>query len=755
MHFRAAIAALALLGAIASCSSGPTFAVPADFVDVPGRADPEAVAVRAARALGDRGADRDALAAIEAVLARAPRWVDAHRMRQDILRRRGRLGLVVREAEERLVAWDGDAAAYYLRGRLERDDAEKRRWFERALAVEPRSFWAWFGMAYCVRGEEPARADAIYRRLDEASGHDEIVAQAWVDVLRRSTDERARAALDGLRAHHSESGLADLAIAQAAFGSQRRREGWAPLLEALRRRPFDPELRALLHAVVATGLADEQVEQVLDVFAESRERTQRFVASGGAALLARLYERAGRLPEARDALARAKPSADVLRHRRRATLAAGDVRGWLDALARELPRPVVDDESNQLRGLWQRVLHGPWSTAPDPLADPAHATELCEALLAAGLLVELQHVGTLATARHDGDVASRDRIAALRDEARRELAFESGLRRMLYRGYAREPQALSAFLDEVRALAKRVLGEDVVGAPTTFAVPLVGELVDPRGEGLAAHLRRYNRHLVLGQRAGNPPEGMLVTRLSLRDLDDRGALPLPGRAFEVVGEDRQIESLTGLLGGDLAGIALLNHYVIDHDAVFDWAEELRERRRVIGEDGGAVATDPLPQELDDDEPLDIAWRLLALSPTEDKDLDAAVLDMVRWHERAHLADAFRYLPPERNLWRVLGLVVGNGFSARSVEGEMEGRAETAAAAYATDLRLVLAHIATFLEDGGPATPHAAGFARLAHGLNEILVRDAATHAGATAHWHRVDETRIRAAARELAARYWP
>ena len=755
MRFRAALAVLVWLLPGSACSSVAGPGLPDGFVGVPRNDERLAGAAAAARREAERGAEREALASAEAVLAIDPMHVDAHRVRQDVLRRRGRLGLVRSEAESRLTAWDGSAEALYLRGRLERDDEDKRRWFERALAKEPRSFWGWFGLAYCLRSAEPQRAAAIYQRLWEAAGRSPLVAEAYAVVLRRTLDETSKPILEAMRARDPDSGLVDLTLAQAAFATQRRRDGWAPMLEALRRRPHDAELRALVQTVVATGLADEQVQQLLDVFAESRERTEQFVAVGGAALLARLFERVGRIPEARELIARARPSADVRRHTRRFALAAGEVHTWLAMLAADLPRAVVDDESNQLRGLWQRLLRGAWMKARDPLADAEHAVGLCEATLAAGLLVETQYLGTLALARHAGDAAVAERVAALRDEARRELAFESGLRRMLYRGYTREPMALRAFLGEVAALSRRVLGEDVVGEPATFTVPLVGELIDPRGAGLAAHLQRYNRHLVLGQRAGNPPEGMLVTRLALRDLDDFGELPMAGRAFEVIGEDLQIESLQGMLGGDLAGIALLNHYVIDHDAVFDWAQQLRERRAILREDRLVLVEDPLPADGAPDEPLDVAWRLLALSPTEDNELDAAVLDMVRWHERAHLADAFRYLPPERNLWRVLGLVVGNGFSARAVESEMEGRAETAAAAYAGDPRLVLAHIATFLEQDLEDSAHASGFGRLARGLNEIFERDAVDGAGATARWHRVPPERIRAAARELAARYWP
>ena len=739
----------------AACSTNSLPDSPGRFVGVPTSTDEADAIAEHARELVARGEDRAALVKVEAALALAPRHVDAHRLRQDVLRRRGRIAKVLTEADERLLEWGGSADALYLRGRLEVDDAEKQGWFTRAIEREPRSFWGWFGLAYGLREDDPDRALRVYRELWEASGRHRTIAASFDTLLRRLAPDAAREVLDRMRERDPWSGAPDLATARTAIARQDRREAWAPTLESLRKRPFDREVRSIVQAFVVTGIADDRVAQILDVLAESAERTRMFVASGGGALLARLFERAGRVPEAREVLVDARPTADVLRQRRRFALASGDVAAFLRALADDLPPSIVDDESNHLRGIWHRVLGGSWARSADPLAVAPQVVGLCAVLVDAGLLAEAATVATLGRLRHLGDAEAVAQLELVRAEARRELAFEGGLRRMLYSGYTSAPVSLSDFLAEVRALSMRVLGKDVVGAPDTFTVPFVGELLDPFGDGLAAHLRRYNRHLILGQRAGQPPEGMMLTRLSVRDLDDGGPLALEGRAFEIIGDDRQIESLQGVLGGDLAGVALLNHYVIDYDAVLDWALSLRERRAVVREDGDRLLHDPLVPQPDPLDPVDVAWRLLALSPVQDSDFAAAILDMVRWHERAHLVDAFRYLPPERNLLRVLGLVVGNGFSAASVEAEMEGRAETAAVAFAAHPELVLAHIASFLEGPGGRSPHAAGFRRLARGLNDLLVREGVPEAGSASSWHRIDLDRVRAAARELASRHWP
>ena len=59
---------------------------------------------------------------------------------------------------------------------------------------------------------------------------------------------------------------------------------------------------------------------------------------------------------------------------------------------------------------------------------------------------------------------------SLQDEARAELAFEAGMRRLLYDGYQTgEAVALADVLERVRALSQRVFRRDVVGQPSVFA----------------------------------------------------------------------------------------------------------------------------------------------------------------------------------------------------------------------------------------------------------------------------------------------
>jgi hypothetical protein len=368
-------------------------------------------------------------------------------------------------------------------------------------------------------------------------------------------------------------------------------------------------------------------------------------------------------------------------------------------------------------------------------------------MLDVGLLVEVEQAAALALLRYP----DCEPVRRLRDEARVELAFEAGLRRLLYRGYREDDHAdLVTVLGRLGELSTRVLGKDVVGKPRRFSLPLVGELLDPFDGALAEHLGRYNRHLVLGRRAGGVAEGMLATRLSLTELPDEPRLALPARCHEVIVTDRDVRALSGVAGGDFAGIALLDQFTIDFDAVREWARSIAERRRILAEDGGVALRDPLPAAPGAD-PLDAEFRLVALSSVQDADLEHAVLDMVRHHERQHLVDSFRYFPIEWNLGRGLGLMFRFGLSALAIQGEMERRSELAALAISPHTELVLAHIVAYLGRSGAPSPHHRGFLALAEQLEAALRQRGVGDRAAPARWHELDMALVREVAAELHA----
>lgn len=679
--------------------------------------------------------------------------VEAERLRQDLLRQRGRVGMLRREAEARRTAPTATVVDHYLAGRLSPPGAPMVDAFETAVALDPTSAWPWLGLAFALRDVDPERSLAIYERLYAGSDSQPVVAVAFASALRSAGKlKEALAVYERLaKGSGSEVGIGRLGMAQTLFalgGVQERAQAWASLLVALRERPHDPGVHALLRELLRAGIPDEQLEQCLDVLRSDRERWVAFARGAGVELLAAILPRLGQPQAALLAIENCGPDRDapeLRRLRRKLLLACGDAKGFQAALAAELPAEVLASEDNQVRGLWRTLL----DTAPagaDPLASPAAAAPWIAALRDCGLLVEAE-IAVGEVERRFGDEC----IRAVAAEVRKELAFENALRRLLYRGYAQQSASdLDAFLAEVRRLSTELLGRDVVDPDVRFSVPMVGEMVDPFASGLALHLARYNRYFVVGRRAGGVPEGLLFTRLSVRDLPEDSGLPVVGRCREVLGIDRSVRSLSGVLGGDLAGVALLNHYLVDHDAVVEWAQSIARKQSVARADGFALLEDPVPDETDELDPLDASHRLAAVSTMRDIDLVAAVLDVIRLHERRHLVDSFHYLPVEANLWRGVGLLLEFGLSPAAIEAEMERRAELAALAFARRPEVVLAHVAEFVSAADEESPHVHGFTRLAQQMVGALREEGVgQNEAAVARWDRLDPEVVRRAARRL------
>ncbi len=737
---------------LVSCQAVDPGLPPAQVTGLPWGAQPEDRLSWSARQDVERGKPERALVQVATILSKKPRHVDANRLRQDLLRERGRRGRLLIEAKQRVHDWPDDGHAHYLLARILDDPKAKLRGFQRAARLAPDSMWPWLGLAHTLRGVDRARSLAIYERLFAAAAQHPLVAVAYASALRESKRwEEAATIYRSMRGDPRMPGVAALGLAQVALSSDDRAVSWASLLEALRIRPFDPGVRALVHGWLETTASPDQVRQVVDVLREDGGRLRAFGESGGSAVLADLLASQGQSQAARAVLERQlaeRPSPALRRSYRQLLLSLGEVEAFLQQIVAHVPLHVVDVEANQVRGRWLRLLHGPWHEGP-ALATPAQTADLLQALRDVGFLAEVELLAEVAIRRFPNQVALwTDR----QDEVRRELAFEAGLRRVLYQGYQKHDSAnLATVVKRLRELSQRVLGSDVVGTSPQFSIPLVGEMLNPFVGGLATHLSRYNRHLVLGRRSGGTAEGLLVTRLSLAELPVAERQQLGSRCYEVVGMDRNVKSLGGVVGSDLAGVALLNHFLIDYDAVVDWALGLRDRRRIARQDGEALRRDPVPADVGM-APLDAAWRLALVSGVADADLDAAVLGMIRDHERRHLVDSSHYMPMENNLLRGAGLLFQFGLSPAAIEAEMERRAELAALALSPHTELVLAHIVDFYGNPPLPSPHHRGFSELLVQVHDgLLAQGVRPELAVPSQWHQLDMSLIRKAASVLLA----
>ena len=737
-----------VLGIVVSCRSLPRGGPPSSFESLPWTEAPADVAVLQARREMERGRGKVALDQVEAVLRDEPRHTDALRLRQDILGERGRRGLLRVEAEQAIASGD-DALGFYLHGRLTDGTAAKLRSFTRAAEMQPNSLWPWIGLAHTLRKDDPKRALAIYADLYAATDAHPLVAVAYAALLRDQEDwDPARKVYTRLVKDPRVPGVGHLGLAQVGLGSGQDGEAWQNLLLAERQRPFDPAVQSLVLRWLQAGTSSERQAEVLDVLREDPAVWGAFGAGEGTRALVEMLQRAMQPLAAHAALAARSeqaPTPLLRRLLRRSAAAVGDIDGFLAIVRQDVPREVVAAEPNELRSRWLHLLDGPWQGG-NAFATATQSVELLDALLRTGFVAEVEQLSTAALLRWPGEAG----LVQRRDEARAEMAFESGLRRLLYQGYRdTRRQGVGQVMSQLASLSQQIFGRDVVGAPELFQVPMVGEMQDSFTGDLAAHFDRYNRHFVLGRRAGGVVEGMLLSRFSVQELPPVPELPLAGRCLEVVAMDRDVRAMTGVVGGDLAGVALLNHFLIDFDAVRDWSRTIADRRRIVAEDGGALLRDPLPADAGMD-PLDVSWRLAVLSPVQDSDLDLAVLDMIRTHERQHLVDSFRYLPIEQNLGRGLVLLFQNAMSPMAIEAEMERRAELAALSLSPHTGLVLAHIADFLRESDEEGPHARGFGTLARQLRTALQGLGVTaQAAQPCRWHELDPALVRTAARSL------
>lgn len=688
------------------------------------------------------------------LLAGEGRFVEAERLRQDLLRQRGRLGFLRSEAAARVAAAPTSADELYLYGRLLPSGSAMHTAFASAAELEPESLWPWLGLAFSLRDVDPSQSLAIYERLYAASEANQAVAVAYASSLRSAG--RLRDALQVYetmaKAGGLVAGVGHLGMAQTLFAlgsGPERALGWVSYLSAVRARPFDPGVHGILRELLRAGIADEQVEQCLDALRESEDRWRNFARGAGTDLLASVLPRLQQ-PQAAliaiEAVDHDELGPSLRRQYRRLLLACGDSKSFHSALRGDLPRELLLAEDNQVRAVWLTLIDCA-DDGEDPCAGAEAASSWCAALRDAGLLAEAELAVDLAVRRH----GANDEMRSLREEVRMEVAFENVLRRLLYRGYAASARAdLDSLLLEVRRSSIAMLGKDVVEPDVRFTLPLVGEMVDPFAAGLSRHLARYNRYIVIGRRAGGVAEGLLFTRLSVRDLPTDPVLPVQGRCREVVGVDRSVRSLSGVLGGDLAGVALMNHYLIDHDAVVEWAQSIAARRATTLADRLVVLDDPVPPDTDVFDPLDASYRLAALSRLQDIDLEAAVLEVIRLHERRHLVDSFHYLPFEDNVWRGLGLILRFGLSPAAIEAEMERRAELAALAETKHPEIVLAHIAEFLAEDDQGSPHVKGFSQLARDFAAALRQEGVSDTdAAVARWYRLDPAIVRRAAQRL------
>lgn len=711
----------------AGCSSLPSFL----------GGEPRAIELRArkhyerARRLASADAYESALEELDQAIAREPRYVQAHRLQQEIEIARYRKAGLLRTWDARLGLEPHVPEWHYLRGRLEGAVERQERYFERALELDPTFPWAHYGLGVlaAIAGRDGEAERHFEIALANAPGTVEMVLGKAQVLVRRAAFDEARALIESARREDADEVRYPLALVAIEVERQSFDEAWADALEALRTDPRNTSAYEVLTTfvrergehVVPTELEDRLVEVAEVLRADARTeplviaRWQRL--AGDSARLTGQWESAVlRYGRALQSGAHPFEVADGLRI---ALVHAGRYDEALKTFLETLPANLLEHEANRLRARFVELEHA--TALAERETSGASLVALSQAYRAVGFLDEA--VVCAARAELLAESSSPEALG-LRLEVQRFERFLRSTRRRILEGYRDgNSPAFEPIVREVERVGSLILGEDV-GESHIENLAFFAERVDPvtYDRGVPRFFAHFGRFAMLGRLFQSPVEFYTMRQMHARAVEGR-ILGRPYGGVTVIGESREIPARAELLGGGVAGAAVYEGYFLNLDVVRAWCIDLlRVLARLPESSRAAWLMEDLPacepeERTSLDEPLHVAERLFLRSIErdgelrDDLDLLARLLEVVAVHERAHLADAFEFLPIGRNLLRMFVMLVEEGFSAFAVQSRLEMRAELATLAASEASDLVLAHIVSYLETNATSA-HGRGFSTI-------------------------------------------
>ncbi|MCU0724814.1 MAG: hypothetical protein MUE73_03335 [Planctomycetes bacterium] len=646
----------------------------------------------------------DAGERVDALLRRYPDSVDGRRLRQVLRARDGEDWRLFEEARSALAAASRDPAASYLLARVIPDRAEQARRFRECLEEDPSFFHGAFGLgvAELSLGRPGAAVEHAERALAIRPGDPDglgLLASARAAANPREGEDAWAAVLE------DAPDWPAVALGAARFfgGRGDGQRAAAALLAALRASPGAVPLAASLVRVVRGGGVREET---------LREASALAGTSAAGRVLSATVERGlgvpgGALSELDAALSAGASEVLLGPEFFAAAVLAGDFARAERTWRASLPTMVLTDGNLRREAVEELGL-----ALLEAAAEPDRGAvlgRLGRALSGAGYADLAAPVAASALARDPGN----RELALLAGETAAWLRFLSAVRERVERGYRRESREegredLSELLEAVRGDSRRLLGRDMLADLTDLSVPLAGRLL--RSDRSEEWLSR-GMLLVLGQRAGGPPEAKLLRIMAVF----RGRRSGDAVHDLVVGEDAGLGAFAEREGRRIGGFTLPGFVTVDTEGAMLWAVEVGRRRG--GATGGGFW------------PASPAYRASLWYPgpalrdlargCRQGDLDAALAHVLT-HEEGHLVDIERFHPVLRKLPAVLLELAWRGFSARAIEEGLEERAETHALARGPDARLGL--LQTLAEATGPGgTAHRAAYRRIVTELiGEIL-----------------------------------
>ncbi len=727
-HFRCA-AALASLCALAAAGCG------AEPRENP--FSPESAVLDKGLALLRCGDGPGAEKALATLIAEYPLFVEAHREYQNLLEAKYRKRELLEKYEALLGSQPRSPVLHYLRGRLAGEQDDQLRYFRRAVDLAPDSFWPRYGLGFvmykmrdfgaAVRNVERAA------RIDPSSPLPHLLLG---DIAFEQRDLRKA------RSHWSDAALLDpgnpapaLRSANSFFVEGERGTAFEILVSLLRgnrqTRSACALLREFIEKTDGVGMIQRAYEAASAAL-ESGPSDQVHSLAGYCA------HRLGHLVKAKDHYSRVIAGGGnpmlVLNDMRLLLVKLGEYQAAYDLWKKKLPAGVVFSPANKVAGALSDLARACAEASARP-QDQAAIAALGSALSRAGWLDEAQAVLAKASTLgpDQGPLASLKGLEA-------HMAFVKRVEALLSRGYGSvykddDPPDLEEVLAGIGGIALECLGKDLGKGNAEASFSFIGTYIDPskpESSPLAAHFRQYNQYFILGQRNGRAPEATLMTILYINPEENVPWLEGGLRMEVVLGEDFTIKSFGEHSGAHLLGAALYHGFYLNIDSLAEkefenWDEFLRFAKNPgdlanyssfppgAGEDLASV---------DDARGLSTLLLLRAyaemMTDQEFKELEGfratEIPDKMKLlfegayaHEAMHVADARKYLPVGSRPLSALGLAVGSGFSAESIEAALEETAAWAALAVGKSPGAELASIVSFMPYPAEQMPHSKGF----------------------------------------------
>jgi len=707
-----------------------------------------------AKRLRGLGRTAEAVECARAALDAEPRFLEAHRLLQDLLTRTTADWWLKDRYERRLRENPDDADSWYLLARIEPDPERQKVLFSAALSRDPRHPYATLGRAVALARSGDAQAAIVETRRSTEFAPWLALPWLWLggESMRRGDPSTAVRFFESARDRAKDDPRAWLGLAEAADDLGRREAAGRAALEALRLAPGDDSVASGAVEILARASSPDELAAGLETLTKAEEDGA--PAAAGAVLRGRLLLASGRASDSAaafdSAVALGVGAESISAPRRLARVMAGRFREAVEGSLATTPSEAFE-AADAYAPRWARLR----AAAAGDLTQARPLLELGEAMASVGWLQESRAVLACASAKAPRDVGIAARVASeaafgafvadlgriARDagEAVREGTEGPGVRDVLFR---------------ISQSSRLRLGRDVARGARFRDYQFLGEFtVSTASSGdFETTFGSHGLLCLVGARAGAPADLVVGRLVSVR----------PGGVETVLGEkisfdECWIESdglppeAAGLHRG-LAGLTLDRLVVLQLDAV-----RRGPRTAATGLPFVARRAATVEERRSLDTPSDVAGRIEARLAAEGV-LDGVAIDAVRRHELVHVYDASHLLPLTGHPLQALALGIAHGFNGPGIERALECRAQSLSMLSAREPRLALAGLLAFLPSQEGDTPHVAGYVDAVRTAVDLVIADSAAFPSIDPAYNvvqqmdRLTDAEVRELARRLAAK---